>query len=148
MSSEVQIIGKQLKITRVFQAPRPLVFSCWSQPEKLEQWSGCKDATACEVVMDFRVGGSFTQKMQIKGAGEFTITGAYDEIIEPERIAYHADLGGTVTHIVVEFFEQGAQTRVVLTQDGLPDENLCRIVSQGTTESLDKLTQMLLPQMV
>lgn len=148
MNSEVQISGNRLQITRVFPAPRSLVFAFWAQAEKLEQWTGCKDATACEVVMDFRVGGSFTQKMQIKGAGEFTITGTYDEILEPEKIAYHADLGGAITRIVIEFIEQGAETRVVLTQDGLPDENICQIVSQGTTESLDKLVQMLAPQTV
>jgi uncharacterized protein YndB with AHSA1/START domain len=65
MKSEVRISGNRLQITRTFDAPRQLVFGCWSQAEKLQQWSGCKEATECEIVMDFRVGGSFTQKMQI-----------------------------------------------------------------------------------
>ena len=93
--------------------------------------------------MDFRVGGGFTQKMHIAGAGEFSFTATYDEIVEPERIAYHAKFGPTVMSIVVEFFEQGEQTRVVLTQEGFPDEILCKTVSQGTTESFDKLAALL-----
>src|ERR1700675_2125632 len=93
MKSEVKISGNRLQITRVFDAPRQLVFAWWTQAEKLQQWSGCKAATKCEIEMDFRVGGSFTQKMHIAGAGEFSFTGKYDEIVEPERISYHADFG-------------------------------------------------------
>jgi len=148
MNSEVQINGNRLRITRVFQAPRPMVFACWAQAEKLEQWSGCKDATGCHVEMDFRVGGSFTQKMKIKGS-EFTIKGTYEEIVEPEKIAYQVDLGqGGAGRILFEFFEQGKGTKVVLTQDGLPNEMICKVVSQGTTESFDKLEQMFALQTV
>jgi uncharacterized protein YndB with AHSA1/START domain len=130
---------KTLQITRIFDAPRPLVFTFWAEAGKLQQWYGCKEARHCEVQMDFRVGGSFTQKMHISGKGEFTITGQYEEIVEPERIVYHADLGFAVMRIMVEFFEQGEKTKVVLTQEGFPDDSLSNIVSQGTTESFDKL---------
>lgn len=143
MKSEVTITGNRLQIARVFNAPRHLVFRFWKDAEKVRQWSGCKNATKVEIEMDFRVGGSFTQKMYIAGAGEFTITGTYDEIIEPEKIAYHVNLGPATTHLVVEFIEQGNQTRVVLTQEGFPDESLSRIVSEGTMESLDKLESIL-----
>lgn len=139
MKSDVNISGDRLQITRVFNAPRHLVFAWWKQAEKLRQWSGCKGATNCEVEMDFRVGGSFTQKMQIAGCGEFSFTGKYDQIVEPEKIAYHADLGFAVTRVVVEFFESDGQTKVVLTQDGFPNEFFCNTVSQGTSESFDKL---------
>jgi uncharacterized protein YndB with AHSA1/START domain len=148
MSSDVSINEGRLQITRLFQAPRSLVFAYWTQAQKLEQWSGCKDASSCQVEMDFRVGGSFVQKMQIKGA-EFTISGTYDEIVEPERISYQVDLGlGGVGHVVVEFIEHGSGTKVVLTQDGLPNETICKIVSQGTSESFDTLDQTLALQTV
>lgn len=65
MESEVKVSGNRLRITRMFNAPREIVFEWWTQAEKLQRWSGCKDATKCEIKMDFRVGGSFTQKMQI-----------------------------------------------------------------------------------
>ena len=110
MKSEIKMTGDRIEITRVFHAPRHVVFGWWCKPEKLQQWSGCKDATRCEIQMDFRVGGGFTQKMQIAGAGEFTITGTYQEIVEPERIVYQANLGQLVTRVSVEFFEEGKDT--------------------------------------
>jgi uncharacterized protein YndB with AHSA1/START domain len=146
MNSEVKISGNCIQITRVFDAPRQLVFAWWTQAEKLQQWSGCKAATKCEIEMDFRVGGSFTQKMHIAGAGEFSFTGKYDEIVEPERISYHADFGQAITRVVVEFFDQGNRTRVVLTHDGFPNASFCKTVLDGTMESLDKLISMLVDQ--
>lgn len=146
MKSDVKITGKRLQITRTFDAPRPLVFSYWKQADKLEQWSGCKDATNCKIEMDFRTGGSFTQKMHIAGAGDFSITGKYDEILEPERIVYRAQLGPANVKVVVEFIEQGNQTKVLMTHDGFPDEFLCRTVSQGTSEGLEKLESILSTQ--
>jgi len=143
MKSDVSINGNRLQITRVFDAPRHLVFGWWSKAEKLQQWSGCKDATRCEVEMDFRVGGSFTQKMQLGDKGEFSITGKYEEIVEPARIVYSANLGPVVTRVTVEFFEEGKGTKMVLTHDGLRDEFLCKTIGQGTTESLDKLEGLL-----
>jgi hypothetical protein len=49
---------------------------------------------------------------------------------------------------MVEFIEQGDQTKLVLTQDGFPDPNLCKMVSQGTMEALDKLELLLAGQPV
>lgn len=147
MKSEVKITGQQLQITRVFDAPRQLVFSFWTQADKLQEWSGCEKTRKCEITMDFRVGGSFTQKMQIEGAGEFTFTGKYDEIVAPERISYHADMGPVITRVTIEFIPMGDRTKVVLTQDGLPSDFLCKTVSQGTQEAMDKLDRLLATQM-
>jgi uncharacterized protein YndB with AHSA1/START domain len=148
MKSEIKITGSQMQITRVFDAPRARVFAAWTQPDLLQRWSGCKNTTKVEIAMDFRVGGSFTQKMHISGVGEYAITGIYDEIIEPAKIIYHVDLGPATTRVTVEFIEQGNQTKVILTQEGFPDPNLCKMVSQGTMEALDKLEQILAGQPV
>ena len=146
MKSEVKVGDNRLQITRIFNAPRSLVFAFWKDPERLQQWWGCKNTTKVDCSMDFRVGGSFTFVMQITGAGEFSYKGQYDEIIEPEKIAYHADMGGAITRVVVEFFDQGAQTKMVLNQVGFPAQNICQMVSQGTTESFDKLDSLVSTQ--
>ena len=148
MKSDVKISGNQVQITRVFNAPREKVFAAWKTSDQVERWSGCKDSTKVEVQMDFRVGGTFTQKLHIRNVGEYTITGTYDEIIEPEKIVYHVNLGPATTSVTIEFIAQGNQTKVILTQVGFPDENLSRIVSEGTTESLDRLDQVLSGQAV
>jgi len=149
MKSDISISGNRFQITRVFDAPRQRVFGWWTQAEKLQQWSGCKDAVRCEVEMDFRAGGSFTQKMQIAVKGktcEFSLRGTYDEIVEPERIVYRADFGPVVARVAVEFFEQGKGTKVVVTHEGSLDETFCKTVSQGTAESLDKLDSLVASQ--
>jgi uncharacterized protein YndB with AHSA1/START domain len=143
MKSEVKITDDRLQITRLFDAPRPLVFSCWAQAEKLKQWTACKDTAEVNVRMDFRVGGSFTQEMNIRGESLYSITGVYEEIVEPEKIVYSVNLGPATTRVTVEFFDQGERTKVVLTQVGFPDPSLVKIVSQGTSESFDKLDQLL-----
>ena len=133
-----------MQITRVFDAPRERVFDAWKRPELMQRWSGCKETAKVEFTVDFRVGGSFVQKMEIEGAGKHTITGVYDEIIEPEKIAYHVNLGPATTRVIIEFIEQGRQTKLVLAQEGFPDPSIVRIVSQGTLESLEKLDRLLL----
>ena len=139
MDAKISIVGNRLQVTRTYRFPRDRVFSWWSSAEKLQQWSGCKEAIRCEIKMDFRVGGSFTQKMQIAGAGEFTISGRYDEILAPERIVYRAQSGPVTTEVTVEFIERGGGTQVVITHEGCPNEGFSKIVSQGLAETLEAL---------
>jgi len=148
MKSEVKVSDNRLEIMRVFDAPRQLVFAFWKKVEQLEQWWGCKDTIKIDCEMDFRVGGFFTCVMQIRGAGEFTYKGQYDEIVEPEKIAYHADFGPLTTRVVVEFVELGSQTKMLLTQTGFPSQEMCGHVSRGTMESFDKLEALLTGQTV
>jgi uncharacterized protein YndB with AHSA1/START domain len=139
MNVQISMVGNRLQVSRTFRFPRDRVFSWWSSAEKLQQWSGCKEATSCEIEMDFRVGGSFIQKMQIVGAGEFAISGRYDEILEPERIIYHAKSGPVTTKVSVEFIERGGGTQVVITHEGCPSESFSKNVSQGLAETLEAL---------
>lgn len=143
MKSEVKMSGNRLQITRLFDAPRAVVFAYWTETDKLQQWSGCKDATKVEIQADLRPGGSFTQRMQIAGAGEYTFTGRYEEIIEPERIVYTANMGPAMIRVTIEFFDEGESTKVVVTQEGFPDPKLGQIVSQGMSESFEKLDELL-----
>ncbi len=143
MKSEVNIVGNRLQVKRRFGAARDRVFSWWAKAEKLQQWSGCKDLSSCAIEMDFRVGGAFTQTMHIAGAGEFTFTGQYDEISEPERIVYHAKFGPVTTRVTVEFNVLDNGTEVVITHEGCPDGGFSKNISQGTSESLDALELLL-----
>lgn len=145
MNSEVELAGDRLRITRRFNAPRSQVFRWWTSADKLRRWSYCKEATSCEVEMDFQVGGSFTQRLMIGEECALLITGTYEEIVEPERIAYAASYGGAATAVVIEFLEDAAGTRVVLTHDRFSDEPYRLAVSQGTCESLEYLQALLIP---
>ena len=96
--------------------------------------------------MDFRVGGSFTQKMKLAvqgGIHDYSLAGTYLEIVEPEKIVYQADFGNASTLVTVQFLEHGKTTEVILTHDGCPDQFFCENVSQGTADSLEKLDLLL-----
>ncbi len=96
--------------------------------------------------MDFRVGGSFSQQMEISvngGTCQLTISGTYEQIVVPEKIVYQSYLNGIPTRVTVNFFEQGHATKVVLLQEGLPDEIFRANILQGTSESFDKLDCLL-----
>lgn len=142
MKTEIEVSGNTLQLTRVFNAPRPMVFAWWTSAEKLQQWFGCKGMTSCTIEMDFRIGGSFHQTMQIEGVGEFSSSAVYEEIVEPEKIVYLADFGTATSRVTVDFFEQGNQTRLVITHEGLPGEPFVKNVSQGTVEALEKLDEL------
>lgn len=90
MKSEIKVGDNRLEIARIFDAPRQLVFAFWKQVEGLEKWWACKDTTSVQCQMDFCVGGFFTCVMQIKGAGEFTYKGQYDEIVGFHDLFYPA----------------------------------------------------------
>jgi uncharacterized protein YndB with AHSA1/START domain len=147
MKSEVEITPNRLQMTRVFAAPRPLVFSFWTSSEKMQQWSSCKQALRCEVAMDFRVGGSFTHTMEISGAGVFTVVGTYEQIVAPERIVYLADFKFAVTRVTWQFIDMGASTKVILSHestDGNPIPDIFATNAQiGTEESFEFLDALL-----
>jgi uncharacterized protein YndB with AHSA1/START domain len=145
MKSDVKISDNRLVMTRVFDAPRQRVFDAWKNVDQLQRWWGCRMTTKVEAKMDFRPGGAFAHKMHITGAGEMVYTGAYDEIIEPEMITYHANFGPLTSRITVEFIEQGSHTKMILTQEGFPSADLCPIVSEGFTAAFDKLDRLLVP---
>ena len=147
MKSEIKVGDNRLEMMRVFDAPRQLVFSFWKNVQNLEQWWGCKETTSVACEMDFRVGGFFTCVMQIQGVGEFTYKAQYDEIVEPSRIAFHADFGPVTSRVVLDFIDLGGQTKMLLTQVGFPSQEVCNTVSRGTNEGLDKLEALLTAQL-
>ena len=142
MKSDVKIEGNRLTISRVFQAPRVKVFDAWKQVDTVQQWWGCAEAIKVESQIDFRVGGSFTHTMQIQGCGEYAYRGTYDDIVEPERIAYRAQSRAGTERVMVEFIDRVDETLVIVTHD-LPDRTACEMVAGGFSASFDKLAELL-----
>jgi uncharacterized protein YndB with AHSA1/START domain len=77
----------EILLSRVFDAPRHLVFEAMTKPEYVRQWWGCMEGmtmTVCE--MDFRVGGSWRYVSRLASGEEFGFHGVYQEIVVPEKI--------------------------------------------------------------
>ena len=98
-SSLANAAGQELIITRIFDAPRELVWKAWTDPEHAMRWWGPKDFTSPVCKIDFRVGGKYlfcmrsTKVLQaapgappIQEGQEFWSTGVYKEIVPLERI--------------------------------------------------------------
>lgn len=78
-----------ITITRVFDAPRELVFKAWTEPERFVTWFGPADAEVplSTVSMDVRPGGAWRATM-LAERGEIQWTGEYREVVEPERLVF------------------------------------------------------------
>ena len=74
-------------IERTFDAPRTLVWKCYTQPHHLARFWGPHDATTTSTV-DLKVGGLWRTKWRYANGGEYGYTSVYLELVEPERIHY------------------------------------------------------------
>lgn len=105
-----------IKLTRLFDAPRHLVFEAMTKPEHIRRWWGNLDAgysvPVCEV--DFRVGGKWRfVNRHPKGEAEFY--GEYREIDAPGRVVFteiFAPFPDTVSIVTAELTEENGQTRL------------------------------------
>lgn len=88
---------ERMVITRVFDAPRELVWKAWTDPQIAMQWWGPKGFTTPVCKMDFRVGGRFLLCMRSPDGQELWNGGEYHEIVPFEKIVssmYFADANG------------------------------------------------------
>ena len=97
MTNEKGNETERMVITRVFDAPRELVWKAWTDSEYVMQWWGPKGFTSPFCTMDFRVGGKFLCCMRTPDGQEFWNGGEYREIVLHEKIVlsmYFADSKG------------------------------------------------------
>lgn len=77
---------REIVITRVFDAPRKLVFEAWTDPKHVAQWWGPKGFTTRVTQLDLRPGGKWRYVMIGPDGTEYPATGTFREIVPPERI--------------------------------------------------------------
>jgi len=86
--------------SRVFTAPRELVFAAFTDPAHLAQWWGPNGFTLTTHAFDFRVGGVWRFVMHGPDGRDYQNRVTYDEIVTPERIVYHHGGGDDVERVV------------------------------------------------
>jgi len=129
MSAKAEVV-----ITRIFDAPRELVFKAWTDPEDLAQWYAPKGCTVDFYTFDFRPGGAFLHCIRNPASHDCFCKGTYREIVVPQRIVYSlsfsdeygafvepADAGmdpdwPRETIVTVTFTEQDGKTKLSLHQ--------------------------------
>ena len=88
---------ERMVITRIFDAPREIVWKAWTDPQYVMQWWGPKGFTSPACKMDFREGGKFLCCMRTPDGQEFWNGGEYHEIVPHEKIVssmYFSDSNG------------------------------------------------------
>ena len=88
MTKNVANQTERMVVTRVFDAPREVVWKAWTDQKYVMQWWGPKDFTVPVCKMDFRVGGKFLCCMKSPDGKEFWNGGEYYEIVPNEKIVY------------------------------------------------------------
>ncbi len=113
---------RELVITRVFDAPRRLVFKAWTEPERLAQWWGPQGFTTPFCEMDVRPGGAFRFGMRSPQGTDHWLRGVFREIAEPARLvctwAWEDEEGKPCheTLLTVTFAERDGKTTLTLRQ--------------------------------
>lgn len=111
--------GREIRVTRVFEAPRHLVFEAMTRPQHLRQWLGCPregdSVVFCDI--DLRPGGAW-RFVNRQPKGDLAFSGVYREIAPPERLVFTEvvdDCPGTEKVVTAELTEEGGGTRLTVT---------------------------------
>ena len=143
---------REIAMTRVFDAPRSLVFEAYTKPELVKRWLGATRAgrwAVCEI--DLRVGGSYRYVWRGPDGEEMGMRGVFREIVEPERIVSHRDLRPVLvpgrSRVDHSPGRTGRKTTLTMTvryesQDG-PRCRAQVAMEQGVAIGFDKLEELL-----
>ena len=139
----------QVVMTRVFAAPRQMVWDAFSKPELLKRWFGPRGWSLAVCEVDHRVDGGFRFVLRGPDGRDMGMRGTYRELAAPERSVHvesFDDWPGEST-VTAVFAEQGGKTTMTVTVE-YPSAQVRDIVLQtgmehGAAESYDKLAELL-----
>lgn len=143
---------REIAMTRVFDAPRELVFEAYTRPELLKRWLGVHNGWTLEVCeIDLRVGGAYRYVWRGPDGADMGMRGVYREVVPPERIVatekfdqswYPGEAVGTVVMV-----EQGGRTTLTMTvlyeSRETRDAVLRSPMEKGMAAGFDKLEELL-----
>ena len=143
----------ELVVTRVFDAPRELVFKAWTDPKIVAQWWGPHRFTNPVCELDPRPGGAIRIHMRGPDGTVYPMTGVYQEVVEPERIVFTSaalDAAGNPMFemlTTVTFAEEGGKTKQILRTRVIKSTaeapRYLAGMEAGWTQSLERLTAYL-----
>ncbi len=150
-SSVTEPAQKVLVLTRVFDAPRKLVFKAWIDPKHLAQWWGPHGFTNPVCELDLRPGGALLIHMRGPDGAVYPMKGVFHEIVEPERLVFTSAVddedGNTRLEVLntVTFSESGGKTTLNLqarvvkaTSEAAP---MLKGMEEGWKQSLERLAE-------
>ncbi len=151
--SSPSAMERELVLTRIFDAPRELVFECWTQREHLQRWWGPHLFTnpVCEV--DPRPGGAIRIVMRGPNGMEHVTHGVFEEIVPPERLSFTNNAEDATGRLLLEGFttvtfeDHNGKTRLTLRTRarGLVEfaPQMLAGMEMGWSQSLERLAEEL-----
>jgi uncharacterized protein YndB with AHSA1/START domain len=144
---------KELIITRVFDAPRELVFKAWTEARHMAQWWGPKGFTNPVCELDARPGGAIRIHMKAHYGEVYPMGGVFHEIVPPERLVFTStalidETGVTQLEILntVTFAEHNGKTRLTLhakvVKATAAAAQALTGMDLGWSQSLDRLAEL------
>ena len=152
-----------LTITRIFDAPREIVWKAWTDAETFKKWWGPKDYTSTVCNIDLRVNGYYHSNI-VAPDGQVLIwsRGTYLELIPNEHIvctdSFSDEEGNIVPasdygmsgewsqelKIILDFEDvESGKTKMTLNHIGLPEGEMKEMCKDGWQQSFDKLDNLL-----
>lgn len=148
----------EIELTRIFDAPRDMVFKVWTDPRFVALWWGLEGTGVPRCEMDVRPGGKWRIDMRTPGGTIYPNSGVFLEVIENERLVY-SDIADPQSPAwegappgdrlnIVTFENAGSGTRVTLRVQFKTSEDYDFFVGTGfrggLAQSLDRLARLLL----
>jgi uncharacterized protein YndB with AHSA1/START domain len=140
----------EVRLSRVFDAPRERLFAAFTDPGQISKWWGPRGMTTVVDKFDFREGGIWRFVHRDSDGKEYAFNGVYKEIVEPERITDTFEFEPAAGHVMTEtvVFERlpDGKTRVVGTARYANIEDLEGMVGSGMesgwSESYERLAEL------
>jgi uncharacterized protein YndB with AHSA1/START domain len=132
-------------LERIFPVPPSAVFRAWTDPDSLRVFMCAGDSTAAVVDADVRVGGRFRIVMR-DAERDVEHTGEYRTVDPPRRLVftwYSPFTGPGGSLVTIELSPHAGGTRLVLTHEQLPSDEVAGGHERGWTSILEKLERHL-----
>jgi uncharacterized protein YndB with AHSA1/START domain len=114
-----ELEGREIVLTRVFGAPRELVFRAWTDPRHIAEWWGPNGFTTTVHEMDVRPGGVWRFVMRGPDGVDYPNVVEFSEVVPPERLAFRHGSGASDDpgfEVITTFAEEHGKTRLTLRQ--------------------------------
>lgn len=138
----------EIAITRVFDAPRELVFAAWQKPENLAQWWGPRGFSVTTESMEMRSGGHWKYVMHGPDGTDYPNHVRFDQVIVPELITYSNSGGRQGDHVsfraTATFVDQAGKTELTMSMIFPTKADRDRVIAEyGAVEGLNDTTDRL-----
>ncbi len=133
----------EFRTSRVFDAPKRLVFKAWSKAEYVSRWFTPAPLTTPSCEVDLRPGGVFRVVMRMPDGVEHPMDGTFTEVVPEERIVFRATIeDGLEVDTTIVFSERDGKTTLDVHQVYSAATEATKGAPEGWKATLDQLAEV------